>query len=171
MGVFAAVAVGIAVSISCNFRPVLALILAGVYLIWPFSGWLVAIFSPVSLGIAALALADLARPFGVMAQRWSWQELGVVLIFYCAYIYASLGGVAFDRYALGYSGGAAIGVPVALAGVAYYRKDWLMAAVVAGAQVLWMAGIGSENLFDHLASALLVPAVLIGMARRIFSPL
>ena len=145
----------------------LALILSGVGLIWPASNWPVAIFSPVSLGIAALALADLGRAFGVRARRWSLAEMAGVLGLYVGYVFASVGGIAFDPYALGYNAGVSLGVPVLLAGYAYRRKDWLMGAVVAGAQVLWMANIGSENLFDHLAGALLIPAALIGMARRL----
>lgn len=141
-------------------------LLSVVGLIWPASNWPAAIFSPVSLGIAGLALADLLRPFGVIARRWSLAELGAILGIYVAYIFASVGGTAFDPYAFGYSAGVSLGVPVAVAGYAYVRKDWLVAGIVAGAQILWMADIGSENLFDHLASALLVPAVLIGMARR-----
>ncbi len=90
----------------------------------------------------------------------------MILGLYCVYIFASIGGVAFDPYAFGYSGGAGLGVPVALAGYAYYRKDWLMAAIVAGAQALWLAGIGTENLFDHLTSALLVPALFVAIVRR-----
>lgn len=137
------------------------------YLIWPYSGWVVAIFSPVSLGIAIYAVVDMTRPFGVIAPRWSLAELGAGLAAYCVYIYASLGWIMFDPYALGFSGGASFGVPVVLAGYAYWRKDWVLGGIIVGAQALWMAGIGSENLFDHLVSALVVPAILIGVARRV----
>ena len=146
----------------------LALALSGISLIWPASGWPIAIFSPVSLGIAALALADLMRPFGVIARRWSGSELLVILAFYMVYLFASLGGIAFDPYALGYTAGISLGIPVALAGYAYARRDWLLGAVIATAQALWATGIGSENLFDHLVSALLVPAILIGMWRSLW---
>lgn len=138
-------------------------------MLWPITNWPVALFSPVSLGVAALALADILRPFGIVARRWSLPELTAGLAMYVGYLYASLGGVLFDPYGLGYSGGVTWGVPVALAAYAFGRKDWLLAAVIAGSQALWLAGIGSENLFDHLASLLLFPAILIGIGRRLLA--
>ncbi len=126
-----------------------------------------ALFSPVSLGIALLAGADLARPFGLCARRWPALELAALLALYVAYVYASVGEAAPDPYALGYAGVGPAAVAMALAGWAFWRRDALLALTVAGAQLSWLLGLGSENFFDHLASALLVPAALIGLARRL----
>ena len=126
-----------------------------------------AVFSPVSLGIALAAGADLARPFGWRARRWPVRELLAVLALYVLYVYASVGEAPADPYAFGYGGIGPAVVAVVLAGWAWVRRDMLLAVVVVAAQVFWLSGIGSENFFDHLASALLVPAMLIGLARRL----
>ncbi len=126
-----------------------------------------ALFSPVSLGIALIAAADLARPFGLRTRRWPAAELLALLALYVAYVYASVGEAAPDPYALGYAGAGPAVVALALAGWAWWRRDMVLALAVVGAQIGWLAGVGSENFLDHLASALLVPAALIGLARRL----
>ncbi len=142
------------------------LAMAGQYLVPAVAGFS-ALFSPVSLGIALVAGADLARPFGLPPRRWPAAELLALLALYVAYVYASIGEAAPDPYALGYAGPGPAVVALALAGWAFWRRDMLLALTVVGAQLSWLSGVGSENFLDHLASALLVPAALIGLVRRL----
>ena len=147
------------------------LALAGALMMWqwldPGVAALAALFSPVSLGLALLAGADLARPFGLRPRRWGTGEMLVLLVAYVAFLHAALGWMQFDPYAQGYAGVAPAMLALVLGGYAFWRRDGLLAAITLGAQLAWLSGIGSENFFDHLAGALLVPALLIGLARRL----
>lgn len=145
---------------------IFSVLFAATQYLWPYFALSTAIFSPVSLGIVLLCAADLARPFGGLARRWSRPELWALLAIYVAYIYASIGGSYFDPYALGYGAKGAGAVAVALGLYALVRRDVLLGGIVLGSQIAWLGNIGSENFFDHITSALLIPAILIGLRRR-----
>lgn len=113
-----------------------------------------------------LCVADWARPFGVQARRWSRAELWTLLLIYGAYIYASIGGTYFDPYAFGYGAKGAAAMAIVVGAYAFVRRDLLLGAIVVASQLAWLANIGSENFFDHVISALLIPAVIIGLRRR-----
>ncbi len=127
---------------------------------------LAAIFAPVSGGVALFAAADLGRGFGLRHRPRPAAELLTVLAAYLLYLAAGLGVFAVDPHAAGYGGVPAAATAVALGGYALVRRDTLLAAAVLLAQLVWLADIGSENLFDNLAGVLLVPALLVGLWRR-----
>ena len=129
----------------------------------------VALFAPFSLLVTAMALDDLARPFRkaprlVPTPAWA---LGLGLAVMIAYLAASMGLVAFDPYRLGYQPPWP-GVVVALLLLwAWRRGDLWLALACLAAQGLWHAGIGSDNGFDQIAHALLVPILAVRLARAL----
>ena len=144
-----------------------AVTMMGVQFAFPTTAVISAVFSPVSVGVAVFAAADMARAFGYEAPRRHPLELIVALSGYVWFLAASLGVFGVDPYGFGYSGVGPAAVAILLAGYAFLRSDALLGVTIVLAQLAWLSGAGSENLFDHLFGVLLIPALLVGLYRRL----
>lgn len=130
---------------------------------------MVALFAPFSLVVTAMALDSLARPFRRAARRAptpAW-ALALALAALLAYLAASMGVIAPDPYRLGYHPAAPGALVAILLLWSWMRGDAWLALACLAAQSLWLAGLGSDNGFDQIAHALLVPILALRLARSL----
>ena len=126
----------------------------------PPMSMLVAVLAPMGFMIPALIGRDIAAGFGAPVTPLGVWDVGLALVVCTALTLATLGFLHVDLYRLGYLPFS--GSLIALLAIAYclFRRHFWLAAVLLAGQAVWVADIGSTNLFDYIGHLLIIPAAL-----------
>lgn len=127
-----------------------------------FGGIWIATFEPFGVMLPALCAASLAARTGRIAsppvsraEKLIWSGLMLVVLL------GAGGAIPLHPYAWFYAGWGPVLMALGVAVWAFWRRQIVVLAAVALGQVLWLSDIGSSNLYDHLAHALLVPVLVV----------
>jgi hypothetical protein len=120
----------------------------------------IATFEPFGVMLPALCAASLAVRSGRIApppvsraEKLIWAGLMLLVLL------GAGGALPLHPYAWFYAGWGPVLLASGVAAWAYWRKQVVVLGVVALGQLMWLADIGSSNLYDHLTHTLLVPAL------------
>ncbi len=126
-----------------------------------FGVW-VATVAPVGVMLPLLCLASSARTYGVWEPEPAPRlDLLVIAALMLAVLLGASGIGPLDAYAWFYGGFGPALLAGAVALWALWRRQVVALVAVVLGQGLWLADIGSSNLYDHFAHMALVPALLL----------
>ena len=149
-------------------RPLYAVIAASILMTvvalpdWSFSGIWIATFEPFGVMLPALCGMRLVQASGWQGpppvprlDKLVWALLILVVLL------GAGGALSMHPYAWFYTGlGPAI-LALAVGAWSLWRRQTVVIGAVVVAQVLWLADVGSSNIYDHLAHVLLVPGLIL----------
>lgn len=127
-----------------------------------FGGIWIATFEPFGVMLPALCAASLAARSGWIetppvsrAEKLIWAGLMLVVLL------GAGGALPLHPYAWFYAGWGPVLLASGVAAWACWRGLVVVLGAVALGQLMWLADVGSSNLYDHLAHTLLVPALAV----------
>jgi len=125
------------------------------------------LLAPLGTILPALAIRHMLKMSGTPVRPFAALDLMVILalliLFYCG----SAGVLPFDAYRTGYGPWAAPILTAAFCVWGWLRDNAFPPLMALTGQCIWMAGIGSPNIFDHVTHALLVPIIALNLALRL----
>lgn len=149
---------------------IIGMLLATIGRQFPPATALTALLDPVALIIPVLLAEGLLRPFGYRRSAFPKWEILLFLALWIGFITLSTGVGPFDPYRLGYQPLGAGGITAAFIIYGVIRKNLFLPLLALAAQIMWAAGIGSSNYFDHIQHFLLLPVLLIALLPRRKNP-
>ncbi|SEO69229.1 hypothetical protein SAMN04490248_109108 [Salinihabitans flavidus] len=122
----------------------------------------IATFEPFGVMLPALCASALAAGAGWIAppavsraEKLIWAALMLVVLL------GAGGALPLHPYTWFYAGWESVLLVLCVAVWAFWRRQTLVLGAVALGQLMWLADVGSSNLYDHLAHTLLVPALAV----------
>jgi len=115
-----------------------------------------------------IILRQMAAHLGAPVQPFGGMELLVFLALYTGFLATAAGAIPVDFYRLGYAPIPVAGIVLALCAYGFLQGVIFVPLLAVTGQAMWVMGWGSSNYFDHVLHPVLVPAVVLVLALRLF---
>lgn len=129
---------------------------------------IVALLGPVGVVLPFLILRQMSAHFGVAVQPFGAVELLVFAALYIAFLASAAGVIPVDVYRLGYAPIPVAVIVLALCSYGFAQGMVFVPLLAVAGQMMWVAGWGSSNYFDHVLHPVLVPVIAVVLVMRLF---